>query len=345
MDRRSFLKWHRWVAIAFAPLLLLQAVTGGLLLFHEPLTNLIHPVATTRSPTGVAAPVSQLVASAERHFPGYSVTRIFLPVTRDAGAFAQLEGSSPGTRYALLDPVDARVLTAGGIWRFPMEAVLQLHYRLMMPSVGVWVVLTNGIAVLLLGSTGILNWWPGRKRLRGSLKIRGGLKSHLMLRQYHRTAGVTASLILLFSVATGLVMVYTTLPGGSAPTPRAPVSRALGGAAVDSAVALAQAQFPRARLRDIRFRPEARLDANFFAPERNPRAVHVASVSVTGQRILRRLPASENDAIWIPVLPLHTGDSFGLAGKLVLLTGAGTLIFLSISGPLAWWRSRRPRKR
>ncbi len=345
MNRRNLLSVHRWVAMMFAPFLALQAITGGLLLFHEPLAHLLHPAATLRSPTGVAAPVSQLVTSAERRFPNYALTRIFLPAASDSTAFAWLESRAGDTKYAALDPGTGKVLAAGGLWRFPMEAVLQLHFQLMAPAFGMWVIAANGIALLVLGSTGVLNWWPGQKRLAGSLKIRKGLPSHLMLRQYHRTLGAIGSLVLLFSAITGLTIAIANLPGGVGPVYDAPVSNRLKSSAIDGAVALAQAQFPGAVLRDIRFRPDGRMDVNLFAPERNSRAVHVASVSATEQRVLRSVPAADNDAIWIPLLPLHAGDSFGLAGRLVLLAGAAIILFLSVSGPLAWWRGRRPRKR
>lgn len=345
MDQRSFLKWHRRIALVFAPLLALQAVTGALLLFHEPLARLIDPAATLASPGTVAAPVSLLVQSAERHFPDHVVTRLFLPPESDATVFVQLEGVSGDQRYAALDPGSGKVLAAGGIWRFPMEAVLRLHYQLMLPGTGAWVILANGIALLLLGSSGLYTWWPGRKRLFKSFAIRRGLSSHLMLRQYHRSAGAAVGIVLLFSAATGLGLAISNLPSGAGAAGGPPVSRNLKASEIDGAVALARAQFPGARPRDIRFRADGRLDLNFFAPERNARAVHVVSVSALGPRVLRRVPADRSDASWMVFLPLHAGDSFGLAGKLLLMAGAAALLFLVFSGPLAWWRSRNSRKK
>jgi uncharacterized iron-regulated membrane protein len=45
------------------------------------------------------------------------------------------------------------------------------------------------------------------------------------------------------------------------------------------------------------------------------------------------------------ILPFHTGDSFGLAGRLILLLEAVALVFLATTGPLMWWRNRRPKRR
>ena len=341
MNRVSYLIFHRRLALAFAPLLMLQALAGALLLFHDPLARLLDPAGMTRQSPGGQAPVPALVQSVQEGLPGCRVTRLFLPATERASAFAQMSCDEGTSRYASIDPGSARVLAEGSVWRFPLEAALQLHYRLMDAKLGLAVVLANGLALCVLAATGLLYWWPGRGRVRRSLEIRSRAPSHLRLRQWHRSIGVLVSTVLLFSATSGVLLAAPDLAaaGGAAQAavpPRSP-------AQIDRAVAVAQAQFPGAMVRDIRFPAADRLDINFFAPGRNPRAVHVVSVSLSGAEVQRAVPAEENPVLWMKVLPLHTGDSFGLAGRLLLLAGALSLAFLAGSGPLMWWRARRNR--
>lgn len=343
MSKASLLTLHRWLALAFAPLLLLQALTGAALIFRGPLARVLDPAGMSASGQFRQAAVSALTSSAEARFPAYRLRRIFLPPSSKDTVFAEMSGAAGSIRYLSLDPVSADVLAAGTIWRFPLEAALQLHYRLMDGRFGLALVLTNGLALTLLGASGLGFWWPGRGRILKSLAIRRAAPGRVKLRLWHRSAGVTFSVLLLFSAITGILMAAPDLAESAAPTAaQKPPTRS--SADIDSAVSLAQAQFPGARLRDIRFPPADRIDINFFAPERSPRAVHVVSVALSQPSLLKRVEAEHNPVFWMKVLPLHTGDSFGLVGNLLLLIEALVLIFLAISGPMMWWRSRRPKQ-
>ena len=205
----------------------------------------------TRQSAIGSAPLSALLASAERQFPGYRANRIFLPPSPQDAAFAQLTGPDGAMRYASLDPGSAQVLAAGTVWRFPLEAALQLHYRLMDGRTGLAIVLANGLALLLMAGTGLGFWWPKRGGLAQSLAIGKSAPARIRLRHFHRSAGVIAALLLLFSAATGLLLVAPDLYEAGAPTAPTPLPPRTA-AQIDRAVALAAAQFPGSALRDIR---------------------------------------------------------------------------------------------
>ena len=347
MIKRTFLKWHRWIALAFAPLLLLQATTGAVLALKDivapivPSAPVFQPLAQRHD--GSPASISTLKAKLERYFPRYSVTRLFLPSTSQSAAFAQLDNPDGEHRYAVVDPNDGRIMKSGSIWRFPFEAALQLHFQLMKPSVGIAIVIANGAALAIVALSGLVFWWPGRKNMVKALTIRRSANANLMLRQYHRSTGAVIAVIVLFSAVTGVLLDIPNLP----PVRAAPPSRQAmhpTALAIDRAVALASAQFPASALRDIRFGTDGTLAINFFAPERNPRAVHVVLVDAASHQLLKAVPAQANTASWMTILPLHTGESFGLPGQLLLLIGVFALIFLTISGPLTWWRSRASKR-
>lgn len=340
MNRASLLTVHRRLALAFAPLLLLQGLTGASLLFCGPVAQAIDPAGMTALGAGPTASTSTLAASAETAFSGYRTRRMFFPASRGDTVLVELAGTNRPARYASLDPGSGRVLAAGPIWRFPLEAALQLHYGLMSGRLGLFVILANAIVLSLLAASGLGYWWPGRRRALKALAIPKASPKRLKLRLWHRSCGVTLSILLLFSATTGILLVVPDLaaaPGPAsvpAPTPRSPEQ-------VEYAVALASRQFPAARLHDIRFPPADKIDVSFFAPERNSRAVHIVSVAVSRGEIIKSVPAEQNPVQWMKVLPLHSGGSFGVAGRLVLLIEGLVLAFLAISGPTVWWRARR----
>lgn len=342
MDRRRLLTFHRWVALVFAPLFALQALTGGALLFRESLARMIDPAPMAQSGTPGNLPVSALLNGATSSAPGFRVTRLFLPETDRDTAFAQMANEKGERLYAAVDPGSGHLLREGGVWRFPLEAALQLHYRLMDGRFGMAVVLANGLALIFLSATGMAYWWPGRARLARSLAIRANAPPRARLRQWHRSTGVVLSLLLLFSATTGILLMVPDLAAAD-PAPVAPLAPPSAGQ-IDKAVAMAATAFPEARMRDIRFPTADHIDVNFFAPERNPEAVHIARVSLSEGELLKRLPAAENPVLWMKVLPLHSGESIGLGGRLALFAEAGALLFLAGSGPLMWWQAR-PHKR
>lgn len=336
---RILLGLHRWIALAFAPLLLIQAATGSVLLFRDELAKLAMPVEAGASEK--AASLSALVGSAQRANPDMRVKRLFFPVDDASAAFAQLEGPGGKLRYAALDPGSARVILTGSIWRFPLEVALEIHYRLMSGSTGLAVIALNGLALALLGASGLWHWWPGARRVKRELSAPSRAPARLKLRMWHRSIGAVLALVLLTSATTGILLAVPDLPwpgGSKAPAPD-PVS--LDAKAVDNAFALAQASYPGSQPRDVRLAPDGTLAVNFFAPRSDRWAVDVVTVSATQQRVTSVLPLEQNRALWLTTLPFHTGDAIGPAGRWPMLAAALALGFLAISGPLAWWRSRR----
>lgn len=257
-------------------------------------------------------------------------------------AKAELASGDGSRRYASLDPGSARVLASGGVWRFPIDAALRIHYQLMDGRIGLAVVLANGVGLAALAMTGLRFWWPGRRRIVQALAVRGAAPGRVRLRQWHRSGGVLGSLLLLFSSSTGVLLVTPDLlapasaPSSQPPRTAAQIERALGKAVQ---------RFPKSTLQDIRFPPADRIDVNFSAPERNSSAVHLVSVRLSDGEVTKVVAARDNPVLWMKILPLHSGGSFGLGGRLLLLAEALILAALATSGPYMWWQARRPRRR
>ncbi|MFN4222489.1 MAG: PepSY-associated TM helix domain-containing protein [Novosphingobium meiothermophilum] len=335
MAHSGFLTWHRRIALLFAPLIFLQALTGTILLLREPLAYVLEPQGSDGPVLGV--PV--LAAAAAR--TGLRLTRLYPPAYPGGPAMAQLARADGSAHYAAIEPASGVILREGGIWAFPLEAALQWHYRLMSGTVGLAVVALHGVVLLLLSGTGLGFWWPAAGRWKKSLAINPKMPARVRLRQWHRSGGVLASLLVLFSAVTGVLLAAPDL------VPAAPIATTAFAASprqLDAAMGAATRAYPAAAIRDVRFPAADRIDVNFRAPEDGPLAVHAVSVRLSDAKLLRIVPAAQSSALWMKVLPLHTGDISGLAGMLLLLLEALAIIALSITGPMMWWRQRKLRK-
>jgi uncharacterized iron-regulated membrane protein len=339
MNRALTLRLHKIIGLAMATFLLVQALSGAMLVYRGPLARLIDPVAMTSGRARPEISVGAAVARANRAAAGYQVTRLFAPDADGATYFAQLGNRDGALRYASVDPAGGAVLRAGSVFAFPVEAALQIHYRLMAGKVGMAVVVLNGIALLAMIASGLVYWWPKRGKMGKALEIRWTLSPRLVLRQCHRTAGVVLSAILLFVATTGLLLAVPEFLGSGAASAPSPASAA----AIDRSLMLAQTAFPDAALRDLRIESD-RLIVNFHAPDRNARAIHRVVVTLAKPHIVSATRAQNNPALWMSVLPLHAGDAFGGAGQAVLLIVALALAALCVSGPLMWWQAKRARR-
>ncbi|WP_164843910.1 PepSY-associated TM helix domain-containing protein [Croceicoccus ponticola] len=340
MKPRTLLSIHRWIALVFAPLLAMQAVTGGALLFRDDLSAVMEPARI--SAPGQIVPLSVLAASAENAQPKRRIVRIFLPQHDDGTAFAQLDGYDGAVGHALLDPGNGKLLATGSIWHFPLETALQLHFRLNGGNFGLLLVCLYGFALMLIAATGLWHWWPGRKRMLQALKIPARMPQRLKLRAWHRSSGALLSGVLLVTALTGILTGYPSLVFGPSPASATPIP--MIPADIDAAYALAKAEFPASRPRDVRFRQDGTLAINFFAPRGGAWAVDTVIVSNVDQAIVSVTPYEANNALWTYTLPIHTGSIAGVAGRWLMLAAAAGLLFLTISGPLAWWRARKKGK-
>jgi uncharacterized iron-regulated membrane protein len=335
ITRASFLVFHRWIGLILGPFLLLQVLTCAFLVLNE------LPSANHAPPRTIA--VGALLASAHDALPGYRVTRIYMP-SGGGKAFAELADGTGAALYAEIDPAHAPIQTnvvrSGSLWRFPYRAAIQWHYRLASGTTGMFVVLATGCALALTVVCGFLFWWPGWGRLGQALKPRDNLPTRLRMRRWHRSLGALTALLALFSAMSGVMLILPDITAAPPSRPWIAFAQA-NPVQVEAALSAAQARFPDAAPRDIRFPPADRIDINFHAPERNARAVHVVSARLSDGAVMKIIPAGANPVLWMKVLPLHTGQSFGLIGLLLLLAEAGALVFLVWAGTRMWLDKRR----
>ncbi len=342
-SRPQLLVFHRRLALILAPLLFLQALTGTLILFRTELMRVSLPEPSERSTATTGVPTSTVVAAAVQSEPGYRAVRLFFPATPRDATFIQMIGPDETTRYVALDPANAQVLAAGSIWRFPAEAALQIHYRLIDGRFGMAVVLLNAVVLMILSTTGMLYWWPGRQRLAKALAIRSAAPPRARLRQWHRSIGVILTPMMLFSATTGLLLILPDLAAPAAPA--ATGSPPLAAGSIDRALTRAIAEFPGAQVRDIRLAKADRMDVNIRAPRYNSQAVDVVSVRLSDGALLKQMPAERNPAAWLTWLPLHSGTAMGAPGRILLLIEGLALMILTTTGPLMWWQAWRPKRR
>lgn len=352
---------HRWVGLALAVLVLLQAGTGLLLVNKAALEPLMHPEA--RVVAGSAAPLDAVVAALHATHPDLRLDRIYTPERPDRALVARMLDERRAMTIVLVDPASAKVLSSGPLTSYPLQLAERLHVSLLQGAAGQVVLLIEGICLLFMAISGVIVWWPKLKLLGQALTIHTKAGSRRLLRDLHLVPGALAAVLIAISAFTGAGMIAEPILK-AAVRPFAPVSPDLALPempplapgqnlrSAQSAMNQLTARFPEGRMRHIRFLgPGERLVGVVMESRAalNPRAHHLAAVDRADGRLIvwedgdRQLTG---DAILAWLLPIHTGEVLGWARTWTMSLMALVLGLLTVTGVWMWAvkpRRRRPR--
>jgi uncharacterized iron-regulated membrane protein len=270
-----------------------------------------------------------------------------------------------GSLQILVDPVSLQVIesqqTMGG-W---VRVFHDLHGRLLISGgLGRELVGYLGIAMLVLGTTGLVIWWPRPGQWKSAFLFRWKTKGARFHRDMHSAVGIWSLVIFMLVNFTGVYIAFPQQTGAvinaiwpgrdmRAAMFQARVERPQPGQtaiALDDAVALALGRAPDARF------------LNAFLPSRPDQALRIG--------LVRGVPEDGAPSITVLIDPwrhsvidvfdpqtfstgetiiawqraLHYGTGLGATYKfLVFLSGVIIPIF-AVTGTLMWWIKRRNRR-
>ena len=378
--RALFRRVHLAVALVFGGLFALSGLTGCALAWMHELDGMLNPAlfqATTHAPlqpADVGRIVDRLVAD-----PAYGrPTQLALPEGAGEVAVAWYRLPPPGgrgpfttnrSRQVMIDPATLDV-TGERVWGEPglsrpllMPTLFHLHRYLFAGDLGKTVIAVSGLALLAMTVLGVVLWWPRATvaawRKAFTVAHRGSWPRFNY--SFHRAAGAVVAPVLavlgfsgcLFNEPQWITPIVASVAAVSPkdkPKPDAAAGlRPIG--AAEAAQAAADV-FPAARVSRVVL--PARAGLPYEVRLRQPGEVRQGDgntrVTVDGStgRILRvrdPLRARAGDAFLDWQFPLHTGEAFGTAGRIVItLVGLAPAAFL-VTGLAMWWQRRKARRR
>lgn len=349
---------HRWVGLALAVLVLLQAGTGLLLVNKGGLEPLVHPEVAVAP--GAPAPLDAVIASLRAAHPDLRLDRIYTPERSDRALTARMVDERRAMTIALVDPSTAQVLSSGPLTAYPLQLAERLHVSLLQGAAGQVVLLIEGICLLFMAISGVIVWWPRLKLLGQALTIHVGAGPRRLLRDLHLVPGALAAVLIGLSAFTGAGIIaeplLKPLVGAFAPVgpdlalpDLPPLAEGRQLATAQSAMDKLEARFPDGRLRQIRFiGPSERLVGvvSESGSSLNPRAHHLAAVDRADGRMTVWEDGDDQlagDAVLAWLLPIHTGEVLGWARAAIMSVLALALALLTVTG--VWMWAVKPRRR
>lgn len=349
---------HRWSGITSALNLLVLALSGMLLIFHEEIDEALGVVPRTEAvATGTAATFASIVDDAVRRQPTLAVRYVSVDpddpravfVTMQPPALHGLEANQLLTYDAGTGAYLAQLAPDGGITGW----VLRLHTELLMGDFGKGYILLVGVAFFISLVTGILIYGPFGKRLGFGIvrtpradRATGFWGRRPTMADLHRLLGPVTLMWNLAVAATGIMLALgawllpyyqrTELAALTASYANKPI--VTHPIALDSTLAVARGAYPAARFTFAAFP-----GSDFAGPGNflflmsgttplESRMLKVALVDATTGALIAAPPMPWY-LKWVLISePLHFGDYGGLPLKIVWVLFALITVVLTASG-------------
>ena len=368
--RHTLFTVHLWVGLTLGVLLAALGLSGSLLVYDEAFADFLAPppravTAGTPLPLSMLAGIARDAAAAKGIQGGQ--LQFLLPEKKTDALVVRIGGLSPmgnvpgaggerrradgGERPArprqlqvYLDPVSGEVL---GTRTAALPPVLifahQLHGNFLMsrelgrPIVG-WL----GVAMCLLGISGLVLWWPRRGQWKYAFKVRRsatGLRFH---RELHAATGIWIFVVFMAVSFSGVVIAWpqTMGMGGPGAGPRGmPMLEPMDGKRLGptEAVIAAATAVPGIKPRSVTIpaRPDQPISVNYRSHDAVNAAVLIDPYS---GKVLMVRDNSERFLAWMR--PVHDGTLGSVWRFLVFLSGLVPALFI-VTGTVMWWKKRQ----
>lgn len=347
---------HRWLGLTAGLLLMLNALTGALMLGVRPLDRLLNAplfsVQLRPEPMRLEAVRQRLRADHGEE----AVLTIRPPRVPGESVIAYVR-SPAWEGQAFFDPYTGGLLGARGDHEGFANFLFELHASLLAGDRGQMLLAFNAATMLAMLVTGLLLWWPRSWRGAFSVNLRRGLPRGVF--DLHRVAGALLGAWVMVCVATGAWMAWrpisqwVTQVSGQKPlvAPSLVSAYVERAATVDEMVANAATALPGGivgyvvlpgkPLAAVRIRKK--LDDD---PHPNGlSSVWLHPQTGTPLRVDRWTQLDIGSQAYAWIYPLHAGKLGGALGVVATAAGGLLLVGFGLSGTWLWWLRRKTRSR
>lgn len=371
--RRLWLDVHLYLGLFAGALLVIFGLTGSILVFWQEIDDWLNPalLMVEVPPSGQDAyrPLGEMLAAAlQAAPPGSRITQLYGAPTRERVVAIYVEYPSKAWARVFVDPYRARVMGVrayGAAEWVPssfMDVVFALHYTLFLGETGVTVAGIAAVLLVLSLITGIIVWWPRAGQWRQAFVIRRPMAPFRFLFDLHKTVSLYTCIVLGAVLLSGvdmnlngpyvwMVQLFSPATRGPAQAPMSTPVPGLVPIGAERAVAIAAATYPDGLLSSIAM-PDSETGVyvigrrqvpglSAFWSERQVAIDQYSGAILEVRDPTTRRSAGETFLDW--QWPLHSGQAFGLTGRLLVFLSGLACPVIYATGFLMWWRKRKPR--
>lgn len=401
MAKRSFRYWlqqlHLWIGLILMLPLVMMGVTGAILVYGHDIEHLLgqgEPLAKTagewrspaelieaartasRDPTRIPIAVrwpSEVgePAAVRLSRPGMANERQqFRGGQQQGQSQGQAQGRVPtqspfaGSLQILIDPVSLQVLETQQAMTGWLRFFHDLHGHLfIVGGLGRELVGWLGVALLVLGCSGLYLWWPRPGHWKAAFMVRRTAKGVRFNRELHGAVGIWSLMLFMLVNFTGVYLAFpqqvsaavnAVWPGRDMRAAmfqaRVEPMRGVQPMGVDEAVALARSKVPDGRFLNafLSIRPDQAMRVGLIRADHAEGAPIVTVIidpfrkSVVDVFDPRTMSTGERIISWQRAL--HYGIGLGGGYKFLVFVSGVIIPVFAVTGFLMWWLKRRNRR-
>lgn len=288
------------------------------------------------------------------------------PSQPGAPAQGRVPTQSPfaGSLQILIDPVSLQVLETQQAMTGWVRFFHDLHGHLFIPGgLGREIVGWLGVAMLVLGCSGLYLWWPKPGQWKAAVTVRRKAKGLRLNRELHGAVGIWSLLIFMLVNFTGVYLAFPQQISAAvnvvspsrdmrAAMFQARVEPVRGATAmnVDEAVELALARVPGTRFLNafLSLRPDQALRVGLVRPGHEAGAPIITVIVDPYRKTVvdvfdpQTMSAGEKIITWQRAL--HYGIGLGGVYKFLVFVSGVIIPIFAVTGFLMWWIKRRNRR-
>ena len=396
-QRRTFRYWlqqlHLWIGLILLLPLVMMGVTGAVLVYGHDIEHLLGqgepPARTTgewrspgelieaaraasndptRIPIAVRWPMEVGEPAAVRlSRPGMANER---PQFRGGQGQGQAQGRVPtqspfaGSLQVLIDPVSLQVLETQQAMTGWLRFFHDLHGHLFISGgLGRELVGWLGVALLVLGCSGLYLWWPRAGQWKAAFIVRRTATGLRFNRELHGAVGIWSLVLFMLVNFTGVYLAFpqqisaavnTVWPGRDMRAAmfqaRVEPMRGVQPMGVNEAVELARSKVPEGRFLNafLSVRPDQAMRIGLIRADHIEGAPIVTVIidpfrkSVVDVFDPQTMTTGERIVAWQRAL--HYGVGLGGGYKFLVFVSGVVIPVFAVTGFLMWWTKRRNRR-
>jgi len=366
--KRAALFLHRWIGLIVGIIVLIEGVTGSIYCFHDEIKDMLHQSyrkVEARAAEQYILP-SALINHVKNREPDLTISRIMY-MGPERSVTVTAKSADGATRAFYFNPYDGRLLHTTDLDADFFSMVLDLHmYLLLPPKIGKTVIGIANVSFLIIVLTGIIAWWPKRRQDRKRVfRIKWGAKWKRLNYDLHQVLGFYASLTALLLIFTGMVFsfdvvkrsVFQIVNAGKGdlaelsflPPARTDTTAGDLGQRIDRAYTYVQGPQPVKSMMWL-YAPSATLVSirvrNYPVPLYFDRSdEYTFDLQGYGVNPRRYKDMSPGKKVVMANYDVHTGQYFGLIGKVILFITSLIIASLPLTGMIIWLSKKRKKNK
>lgn len=348
---------HLWLGLATGLVVVIISITGCLYVFEKEIRDFIQrDYKEVPLQNGKPAGLSAIVESFEKNVPKEKITTIRI-INKQPNASVIVETKKEHAYY--FNPYNGALIRKTNIdW---LDTVEDIHRTLLLGEVGKFIIHWSVVIFVIMLITGFVLWFPNQMRLlKQSLTIKWGASVKRVNYDLHNVLGFYASWILIIIALSGLYFAFKGVKSAASFITGTKLSK-VKEVSADQPVApkdlparyqqfydTAANDYPGAETTTIAIRKTGEIRVRMLYPYTWERRQNVFFFDVKSGKLLNYKLYKDNtaaDKLEATNYDLHTGQLFGLFGKIVACLASLISASLPITGFIIWLKKQKKSKK